>query len=149
MLHISRMKSFFAALGTTCLVVSSLACVPGYEVTTCLPAPGATSCGEVVSFTGRLVVEPVEFDGETFDCDSLVGADGRRLALIYPPGWDERYRPFRLIDATGHVVAREGDVLRITYVTGGIGESVCPGEVHAAETVEVVQRGGMATPSPS
>jgi len=127
-----------AVIGSCWLVLTSVACLPGYEVTSCVPGGEATSCGEVMSFKGRLVVARAEFEGAAFDCDWLVGTDGRRLAVIYPPGWDQRYGPFRLLDPSGRVFAEEGDVLRITYTTGGIGESVCPGEVQAAETVELV-----------
>ena len=116
-----------AALGLSALS----ACVPGYEV---------TSGGDVASFTGRLVAGRGTFEGDTFDCHWLVSADGRRLTVIYPSGWDQRYHPFRLLDAAGRVFAEEGDVLHITYVTGGIGGSVCPGEVQAAETVELLDR---------
>jgi hypothetical protein len=116
------------------------ACVPGYQV---------TSGGEIASFTGRLASGRAEFDGAMFDCDWLIGADGRRLTLIYPPGLEQAYHPFRLLDASGKVFAEEGDILRITYVTGGSGESVCPGEVQAAETVERVNAARTPRPSPS
>jgi hypothetical protein len=127
-----------AALLAIGLVWVSGACVPGYQV---------TSGGETATFTGRLMAGRAEFDGDMLDCDWLIGADGRRLTLIYPPGFEQRYHPFRLLDASGEVFAEEGDILRITYVTGGIGESVCPGEVQAAETVERVSPA--PTPRPS
>jgi hypothetical protein len=120
------------------LVSVSGACVPGYQV---------TSRGETATFTGRLVAGRAEFDGNMLDCDWLIGADGRRLTLIYPPDLEQRYHPFRLLDASGEVFAEEGDILRITYVTGGIGESVCPGEVQAAETVERVSPAPTRRPS--
>jgi hypothetical protein len=120
------------------LVSVSGACVPGYQV---------TSGEEIATFTGRLMAGRAEFDGNAFDCDWLIGADGRRLTLIYPTGFEPRYHPFRLLDASGEVFAEEGDVLRITYVTGGIGESVCPGEVQAAETVERVSPAPTRRPS--
>jgi hypothetical protein len=120
------------------LVSVSGACVPGYQV---------TSRGETATFTGRLVAGRAEFDGDVVDCDWLIGADSRRLTLIYPSGFEPRYHPFRLVDASGDVFAEEGDILRITYVTGGIGESVCPGEVQAAETVERVSPAPTRRPS--
>jgi hypothetical protein len=121
-----RAASLLVAIG---LVSVSGACVPGDQV---------TSGGETATFTGRLVAGRAEFEGSMFDCEWLIGADGRRLTLIYPSGFEPRYHPFRLVDASGEVFAEEGDILRITYVTGGIGESICPGEVQAAETVERV-----------
>jgi hypothetical protein len=119
------------------VVAICVGCVPGYQV---------TSGGEIATFTGRLVAGHAEFQGETFDCNWLVGS-GRRVSVIYPGGWDERFAPLRLIDASGQVFAVEGDVIRITYVTGGIGESVCGPDVLAAESVERVGAAPTAWPS--
>ena len=119
------------------LAAISVACVPGYQV---------TSGGEIASFTGRLVAGEAEFQGDMFDCNWLVG-NGRRVSVMYPIGWDERFEPFRLIDASGQVFALEGDLIRITYLAGGSGESMCGLDVLAAESVERVGAAGTAKPS--
>ncbi len=58
---------------------------------------------------------------------------------------DERFNPTRILDATGAVFAREGDLVRVTYILEGTGESACSlGTPVAAETVERVA----ASPEP-
>jgi hypothetical protein len=111
----------------------------------CIPGTVVTTSHEIASFAGRVVSGSATHGTTTFDCTWLDDGSGRRLQVIYPPGWDDRFNPTRIIDATGAVFAREGDLIRVTYVTDGIGESVCPGLTVAAETVERV-RGPTHTP---
>lgn len=117
-----------AAIALPVLVCS--ACISGTEV---------TSSHEIASFTGRVVSGSAMASDVDFDCIWLEDATGRRLEVIYPPGWDERFRPTRILDASGAVFAREGDLIRVTYIADAIGGSVCsPGTAVGAETVERV-----------
>ena len=103
----------------------------------CISGTLVTSSHEIASFTGRVVSGPATNSEFPFECTWLEAVSGRRLEVMYPPGWDERFSPTRILDAAGAVFAREGDFLRVTYIADGIGESAClPGIPVAAETVE-------------
>ena len=108
---------------------------PGYLV---------TSSHTIASFTGRLVGTPATNTDIRSECTWLEGATGQRLVVIYPQGWEERSNPGRIFDAAGAEFAREGDLVRVTFIAEGSGESGCsPGSpVAVAETVE------RAVPSP-
>jgi hypothetical protein len=72
-----------------------------------------------------VVSGPATDPDPSFDCTWLEDATGHRVVVIYPPGWDERFNPTRILDATGAVFAVEGDLVRVTYVPEGIGASAC------------------------
>lgn len=59
------------------------------------------------------------------DCAWLVSASGDRLEVFYPDGWNVEFNPVRLTDPTGHLFAREGDLVRVTGPGDAIGESIC------------------------
>lgn len=106
-----------------------------------------TSSHEIASFTGRVVSGQATNSDFEFECLWLEDATGRRLEVMYPPGWDELHSPARILDPSGEVFAREGDLVRVTYIADGIGASACsPGIPVAAETVERVPAPGTAEP---
>lgn len=112
------------------VVVAPSACMPGRLV---------SSSHATGSFTGRVVSGHAADSDVQVDCTWLEDETGRRLAVIYPDGWDEAFRPTRILDASGAVFAREGDLVRVTFIDDGIGETVCsPGKPVAAETIELV-----------
>jgi hypothetical protein len=110
---------FLVGLG----LVSS-ACVEG-ELVVQAPRP--------LSLEGRLEAGRV---GE-WECAWLVDAGGRRVDVMYPPGWEVRFHPVRLVDASGDGAAKEGDVVRVRGPEG-IGDSVCSHDVFNADTVEIL-----------
>lgn len=116
-------------------------------IAACIPGTVVTSSHEIASFTGRVVTGPATESDFQFECMWLEDAAGRRLVVMYPSGFEERFSPPRILDATGEVFAREGDLIRVTYITDGIGESACsPGIPVLAETVERVATTGTAPP---
>src|SRR5262245_6167787 len=115
----------------TALIASG--CIGGYEVVQGPP---------VVQFVGRLTA--------TASCDWLEDENGAVRVVIYPLGWEVAPDPTRLLDAKGHVVAREGDVLRVSGTLDPTGQSLCfpggtkVGPVMGVDSVEV-----LATTAPS
>jgi hypothetical protein len=114
--------------------MAAAGCVGGYTVVQTLPT---------VTLEGKL--EGGRIDG--FDCVWLVDAQGRRVDVMYPAGFDTASNPVRLIDRSGTVVAARGDLV---FVSGpdGIGESVCAPDVFNAETVEVLPSASARRKSP-
>ena len=115
-----------AAAGRLALLAPALSgCIPGAEVVEG-PAPAV--------LTGRLegVIEGAD------ECAWLTDAKGRRTSVFYPPGWEVRFNPLRLLDDAGRVVAREGDVLRVRghVPAGGEGRPCEPRTWFVADTVE-------------
>jgi hypothetical protein len=110
-----------------------------FACSACGPGTSVTSSHAVGSFTGRLVGDSAADPQVPVDCTWLEDTTGRRLVVFYPSGWDEAFHPTRILDASGAVFAREGDILRVTFNADGIGGSVCsPGMPVAAETVELI-----------
>lgn len=103
----------------------------------CVPGELVVQTPRQLSLEGRLQEGRVD----EWECAWLVDARGRRVDVMYPSGWDVKFRPVRLIDASGDVVAQEGDVVRVTGPEG-IGDSVCSHDVFGAETVEIVTDAG-------
>jgi hypothetical protein len=96
----------------------------------------ATSSQTQVTFTGRLVGGKSS-GADPVDCAWLDDVSGRRVVVFYPDGWDVEFHPVRLVDASGDVIARDGDTVRITGPGGGIGASLCSSESpFVAQTVE-------------
>jgi hypothetical protein len=128
--HRSWGRTIFAGriLFAAAISVTTLACWGGRSVTTTFsPA----------SYEGRLQ-GGVSAGPEHGDCLWLETASGRRVDVIFPDGWDARFHPLELVDATGRVVARDGDLLRVTGEIGpGGGESACTsGPPFPASSVE-------------
>ena len=116
-------------LPLTALAVVTLSCVGGTTV---------TSTHTMGSMTGRLVggLSP---GGDDVDCLWLEDPAGRRTSIFWPDRWDEAFDPPRLLDAQGHVVARQGDVLTVIGPIDFVGDSICsPGRIFVAERVDVV-----------
>lgn len=96
------------------------------------PVPPATSPGATVVPTQPLLCHEAQLEGTlAFDEHAGLGIDsgGRVIAVEWPPTWSTRLEPggVALLDATGSVLARTGDRIR---VGGGFGGStpfvVCP-----------------------
>jgi len=116
--------------GLLSAVVAAVGCVGGTTV---------TSTHTIGSLTGTLIAGVVEWEGEPLDCVWLEDPSGRRFDLFFPSDWDQRLHPLRIVDWTGREIAREGDVLRVTYNADGIGESLCSPEIPIVPiTVEKV-----------
>ena len=71
---------------------------------------------------------------EGFDCAWLVSASGDRLEVFYPDGWNVLFRPVRVLDATGRVIAQDGDLIRVAGPGDAIGESACTENVPLPAT---------------
>jgi hypothetical protein len=117
------------------LTLSLAACglVPGYTV---------TEGGEPVSVTGRLDGEILADDLSGMECVWLVGPSGRRTQLLL---FDERmvvFGPLRLLDPSGTVIARAGDIVTVTGPSGGIGETICAAPGEDAFSVDVIEGPG-------
>lgn len=96
--------------------------------------------GELVVQTPRQLSLQGRLEGghvDEWECAWLVDAGGRRVEVMYPPGWEVRFNPVRLVDPSDGVAAEDGDVVRVTGPEG-IGDSVCSHDVFSAETVEIV-----------
>jgi len=114
-----------AAIG---LGVVAAGCIPG-ELVEQTPRP--------LSLEGTL--QQGRVDG--WECAWLIDARGRRIDVMYPPGWDVKFDPVRLVAASGQVVAEEGDVIRVAGPES-IGDSVCSHDVFSADTVDVITPSG-------
>jgi hypothetical protein len=111
------------AWATLVAVLATVGCVPGELV---------VETPRRVALVGRLQEGRV---GE-WDCAWLVDADGRRFSVDYPPDWDLLLHPVRLVDPSGRVAAKDGDIIRVSGPEV-IGESLCSDDVFIAETVEI------------
>jgi hypothetical protein len=101
----------------------------GYTVTT------TTVTGTIV---GRLA-GGVSSGPEHVDCSWLETEMGQRDEIMFLDGSDVLFRPLRLVDGAGRVVAREGNTLRVTVITDGVGAPLCSaGGPLPATSVEVL-----------
>lgn len=125
------MSSRVGRAGATLLVMVTLVgCIGGTIV---------TSSPTIATLQGQLASGIVELDGNAFDCTWLIDRDGRKFDVVIR-GLESRYQPLRLVDETGHVVAREGDWLSVSYNADAIGDSVCsPGVFIGADSFDVLR----------
>jgi hypothetical protein len=126
----------------------ALSLVTAVAIAGCVGGVTVTSTHQFGAMTGHLVggLSP---DGGEVACMWLEDQTGRRVDVIWPDGWDQAFHPLRLLDDSGQIVAREGDVLTVSGPADGVGDSMCsPGAIFVAEQVEIVARAGVA-PEPS
>jgi hypothetical protein len=72
------------------------------------PQPSKSAPGGGRLYTGTLGSDAIEGG-----CTYLQTADGQRLEVIYPDGWNVQRAPLALVDPGGQVVARAGDEVTI------------------------------------
>ena len=97
--------------------------------------PGET---RVESPTSRTVVGRLQGTASGPDrCAWLADSNGNRVSVFFPSGYEIEFFPLRLRDATGAVVAREGDTLQATgFEVGGAEGAACqPSDWLAADTI--------------
>ena len=80
-----------------------------------------------LSLEGRLAAGRVD----EWECGWRIDVRGRRVDVMYPPGWEVRFHFVRLVGPSGDVAAKEGDIVRVMGPEG-IGESVCSHDVFRA-----------------
>lgn len=101
-----------------------------------------TNFPQEVTVSGRLVGGQV---GDA-NCVWLEDRLGGRIEVFWPDGWSVDHRPVVLRDATGTVVAREEDVIRVTGFMSEAGSSLCgPGPFLFAERIEHLGRASKST----
>jgi hypothetical protein len=76
--------------------------------------------GELQTFSGTLGSDAIEGG-----CSYLQTADGRKLEVIYPDGWQVRRSPLELVGPDGRVVASAGDEVTIRGTEARDMMSIC------------------------
>lgn len=96
--------------------------------------PGdASAVAATETLTGVLGGDP-ELEG---GCVWLETGDGRRVEVVWPEGYRAAVDPVRLRDATGDVVAAEGDVVTVEGAPARERVSTCQiGEIWTASAIE-------------
>lgn len=98
------------------IVFAAVACVPGYQV---------SEGGEPKQISGRLGgAAPV--DEFANGCIWLTGLDGRKTPILVMDEALVRFKPLRLVDGAGRVIAAEGDSVTAIGKTWSTGDNGCP-----------------------
>jgi hypothetical protein len=96
--------------------------------------PGdASAAAATETLTGVLGGDP-DLEG---GCVWLETGDGRRVEVVWPEGYRASVEPVRLRDATGDVVAAEGDAVTVEGAPAREGVSTCQiGEIWTASAID-------------
>jgi hypothetical protein len=127
-------------------------CVMPLMLAACIGGTTVASTHTVGTVEGRLEEGIVQWEDLSVDCTWLVDASGQRFDVMsFPDGWTQRTEPLRIFDPTGREIAREGDVLRITFNADAIGETMCSAGVPliAESVVVLASRSPMIPASPA
>lgn len=133
MLGIAEPKIFVVTALFIAFAVVASGCLGGQQVSLTPP---------VATFVGHLRGGPSEGE-DPIMCDWLEN-EGQARLVLYPPGWDVLYEPTRLVDPAGMVVAREGDLVKVSGTLDPTGQSLCfpgsskVGPMIGADRVEVL-----------
>jgi hypothetical protein len=113
-----------AAAGTFCLAVLA-ACTTNALRTVEPPLPG------IIRACGTALLNPFRLHIDLADPDQVWGtyeSDGRRFEITWPPGFSLRTVPDpAVLDPSGNVVGRDGQVIEDAGGGGGVGgpEVIC------------------------
>jgi hypothetical protein len=112
----------------------------------CLPGHSVSKGGELVQITGRLGGELLNDGSPGGDpCVWLVEPDGKRTYLFLLDDAMVQFQPLRLLDATGSVLAHEGDTVTVNGPSGGVGFTSCSPGVDPFLVGKISGPGGVRT----
>lgn len=119
---------------TALLVVLSACASRSVDVTaTPMPRDTSTAMPTQERLTGALGGD-ADLEG---GCVWLETADGDRIEVVWPDGYQATADPIELRDATGEVIATDGDVIAVDGTPANDRVSTCQiGDIWVAATVE-------------